>query len=204
MTENVSMEETWQQQNMNSNSQPLFPYRSDNGSSLFNRLMATGTVFMVFCFTFFFLSFSFSSSNYYALDGLVPITTVQRVALILHGAYFMVLPFAFEVLIDYLLFPMGKLPNKPDNLYWMMTCLSAELFFVTGLCYFLMAAQSSVPRWTLLIPIAQGFYNMKNDIVWVGLGHIWSPERKRMWLMALDWITVGAFMVIYVHHFFTA
>ena len=47
------------------------------------------------------------------------------------------LPFSFELMIEKLPFSgspkryrFGKVPKKPDNLNWMMTNLSAELFFL--------------------------------------------------------------------------
>ena len=45
---------------------------------------------------------------------------------------------------------------------------------------------------------------MKNDLLWVGFGNTYSPIRKRMTIMALDWLVIGACFVIYIHHFFTA
>ena len=85
-----------------------------------------------------------------------------------------------------------------------MTCLSAELFFVGAVIFFLLATQIEVPRWALILPIAQCAYNMKNDLLWVTFGNAFSPVGKRMTVMVLDWLVIGACFAIYVHHFFTA
>ena len=140
----------------------------------------------------------------------VEIGNIQLIALIIHGLYFLILPFGFELMIDKLPFPgspdsyrFGKIPKKPDNLYWMMTNLSGELFFLGAVMLLLMASQDSVPRWVLILPIAQCAYNMKNDLLWVALGKIFSPVRKPMSFMMLDWLIIGAFFTIYIVHFFT-
>lgn len=132
-------------------------------------------------------------------------------ALIIHGLYFIMLPFGFELMIEKLPFPgspencrFGNVPKRPDNLYWMMSGLSAELFFVGAVTFLLLASQSHVPRWTLILPIAQCAYNMKNDLFWVGFGKVFSPIRKRMTVMVLDWVLIGGCFVIYLHHFFSA
>lgn len=98
----------------------------------------------------------------------------------------------------------GKIPPRPDNLFWMTTCLAGELFFVSAVAFFLMAYQTEVPRWTLILPLAQTAYNLKNDLLWVGFGTTFSPIGKRNTFMVLDWICIFSFFVVYVHHFFTA
>ena len=152
-----------------------------------------------------------SQGEAFSLDASVKVGVLQRVALIVHGIYFLCLPFCFELMIEKLPLPFGpekyrfgKVPKRPDNLYWMMTCLSGELFFVGAAIFLLMASQADVPRWSLILPIAQCSYNMKNDLLWVGFGNIFSPVQKRMTIMTLDWILIGACMAVYVHHFFTA
>ena len=159
----------------------------------------------------FFILFCQGKGGEYALDASVKIGDLQRFALIVHGLYFIMLPFSFELMIDKLPFPgspekyrFGKVPNRPDNLYWMMSCLSAELFFVGAAMFLLLASQANVPRWTLILPMAQCAYNMKNDLLWVGFGNTFSPIRKRMTFMALDWVVIGVCFVIYIHHFFSA
>jgi hypothetical protein len=67
-----------------------------------------------------------------------------------------------------------------------------------------MASQESVPRWVLILPIAQCAYNMKNDLLWVGLGKKLSPIGKPMTFMLLDWLIIGTFFIVYITHFFTA
>jgi len=89
----------------------------------------------------------------------------------------------------------------------MMTCLAGESFFVGAAIFLLMATQTTVPRWVLILPIAQCAYNMKNDLLGVRLGRKFSkfsPIHKPMTFMMLDWILIGAFFAIYIHHFFTA
>lgn len=158
----------------------------------------------------FFVWFCRANGGDYAFNASVKIGDWQRIALIVHGLYFILLPFSFELMIDKLPFPgcpseyrFGKV-SRPDNLYWMMTCLSAELFFVGAVTFLLLASQIEVPRWALILPSAQCSYNMKNDLLWVGFGATFSPIRKRMTIMTLDWFVIGACFVIYIHHFFTA
>ena len=159
----------------------------------------------------FFIIFCLNNSGQYALDAPVAIGNIQFIALIIHGLYFLMLPFSFELMIEKLPFPgspekyrFGKVPKRPDNLYWMMTNLSAELFFLGAVMLLLMASQTSVPRWTLILPIAQCAYNMKNDLLWVGLGKSLSPIRKPMLIMALDWLVIGVCFMVYIVHFFSA
>ena len=85
-----------------------------------------------------------------------------RVALIAHAAYFSMLPFLFEggldvgsAVLDTIGISPGNVPPEPDNLFWQMSNLCGELFFVTAVAYLLMARLSSVPRWTLLVPLSQ-------------------------------------------------
>jgi hypothetical protein len=135
---------------------PLYAYKS-----LQNRLGIAATLlipsgvvgaFVLLCL----------SNNEYALKGMITVTPTLRNALIAHGVYFISLVPMFELMLD--VWPItlnGTLPRNPDNGYWMMTCLSGELFFVSAVCYGLMALQTEVPRWTLILPIAQCAYNMK-------------------------------------------
>lgn len=180
-------------------------YRDAKGTATIaaSLLIPFGTVALI-------VWFCQSNGGAYALDASVTIGYLQRAALIVHGLYFIVLPLSFELIIEKLPFPgcppkyrFGKIPSRPDNLYWMMTCLSAELFFVGATICFLLASQTSVPRWTLILPLAQCAYNMKNDLLWVGFGSTFSPIRKPMTIMWLDWLVIGACFVIYLLHFFT-
>lgn len=159
----------------------------------------------------FFVWFCQSVGGDYALAASVGIGDTQRVALIVQGLYFLSLPFSFELMIEKLPVPgvaakyrFGKVPERPDNLYWMMSCLSAELFFVGATVFLLLASQTEVPRWALIVPMAQCAYNMKNDLLWVGFGKKLSPIGKPMTFMALDWLVIGACFVIYIQHFFSA
>lgn len=157
----------------------------------------------------FFVLYCKTVGGEFSLNSSVEIGAVQRIALIVHGIYFMLLPFGFELMIEKLPFPggparfqFGKVPPRPDNLYWMMTCLSGELFFVGAVMFLLLASQAAVPRWALILPIAQCAYNMRNDLLWVGLGNVFSPIKKRIAIMMLDWVVIGTCFVIYILHFF--
>lgn len=183
----------------------LAPYRDAKTAAIIaaSLLIPFGTVA-------FLVLFCLSNGGEYALDASVKIGDWQRGALLVQGIYFILLPFSFELMIEKLPFPgspskyrFGKV-SQPDNLYWMMTCLSAELFFVGAAIFLLLASQADVPRWTLILPMAQCAYNMKNDLLWVGFGNVFSPIGKRMTIMAFDWLVIGVCFVIYIHHFFTA
>lgn len=184
----------------------LAAYRNVKGKAIIaaSLLIPFGTVA-------FFVWFCQSQGGAFALDASVDVSNLQRIALIVHGVYFVCLPFSFELMVEKLPFPgcpeeyrFGKIPERPDNLFWMMTCLSGELFFVGAVILLLMASQTVVPRWALILPIAQCAYNIKNDLLWVGFGNVFSPIGKRMSIMMLDWIVIGACMAVYIYHFFTA
>ena len=83
-------------------------------------------------------------------------------------AIHLLLSFGFELMVNKLpllgIMPQhhfGDVPKYPDNLFWMMTCLSGELFFVSAITFLLMATQTEVARWVLLIPLEQYVYNIK-------------------------------------------
>jgi len=187
-------------------SSELLAYRSAKGAAItaMSLLIPFGTVA-------FFILFCLNNSESYALSASVDIGNIQLIALIVHGLYFLTLPFGFELMIEKLPFPgspekyrFGKIPKRPDNLYWMMTSLCGELFFLGAVMLLLIASQPSVPRWVLILPIAQCAYNIKNDLLWVGFGKRFSPIRKPMSVMALDWLIIGVCFIIYIIHFFTA
>lgn len=184
----------------------LLAYRSANGAALtaLSLLIPFGTVA-------FFILYCLNNNEHYALSAAVEIGDIQFIALIVHGLYSLVLPFGFELMIEKLPFPgcaeqyrFGRIPKQPDNLYWMMTHLCGELFFLGAVMLLLMASQDAVPRWVLILPLAQCAYNMKNDLLWVGFGKQLSPVRKPMLFMALDWLIIGVCFMIYIVHFFTA
>ncbi len=184
----------------------LAPYRDSKTT-----LLVAASLLIPFGTVAFFVAFCRSQGGAYALDASVPVGDLQRAALIVQGLYFAVLPFSYELMIEKLPFPgspakyrFGKIPSRPDNLFWMMSCLSAELFFVAAAMLLLLASQDQVPRWTLILPIAQCAYNMKNDLLWVSMGKSLSPVGKRMTVMLLDWVLIGACFAIYLYHFFTA
>uniref|UniRef100_A0A7S2UI64 Uncharacterized protein n=1 Tax=Attheya septentrionalis TaxID=420275 RepID=A0A7S2UI64_9STRA len=140
-----------------------------------------------------------------SLDTMVQVTKAQRIALIVHALYFVYCVFVFEVLIDQ--GPMtdtGTVPEKPDNLFWQMTCLSGEVFFVAATALGLMATQSAVPRWSLLVPMAQVAYNLKNSLIWCLFYKTFSPVGKPIELMKTDAVTILGLTAVYLHHFFTA
>jgi hypothetical protein len=140
-----------------------------------------------------------------SLDSMVEVTRPQRTALTLHALYFAACVLEFEVLIDQ--FPMtttGSPPEKPDNLFWQMSCLSGEVFFVAATALGFMATQSSVPRWSLLVPFAQVFYNLRNSLIWCVLHQRFSPVGEPIKLMYLDGVFILGVTAVYLHHYFTA
>mmetsp|Transcript_22847 Transcript_22847/g.32650 ORF Transcript_22847/g.32650 Transcript_22847/m.32650 type:complete len:184 (-) Transcript_22847:42-593(-) len=139
------------------------------------------------------------------LSETVEMTPLARTALLLHAGYFAFCILSFEILIqDYPMNTTGSIPASPDNLFWQMTCLSGELFFVTMCAYALMASQYAVPRWTWLIPIAQTSYNLRNSLIWTLFYPIFSPVSKPIELMKMDAILIVGLFVFYVYTFFTA
>lgn len=135
----------------------------------------------------------------------VVVTNYYRYALLLHAAYFVSCILSFEILID--LDPMattGTVPENPDNLFWQMTCLSGELFFVAVVAMGLMAGQPTLPRWSLLVPLAQTSYNLKNSLIWCLLYPIFSPVGKPIELMRADFCLIAPLAATYVYHYFTA
>jgi len=139
------------------------------------------------------------------LSDQVETTRAQRIAYALHAAYFVSCVLTFEVAIDSP--PMaatGAPPPKPDNLFWQMTCLSGEVFFVATTALACMACQTQVPRWSLLVPLAQTAYNLKNTLIWCFLYSTFSPVGKPIALMYADGVMIAMLTAIYLHHFFTA
>jgi len=151
------------------------------------------------------------------LSEMAMTTKAQHGELIAHGLYFAPLPFRFEVFLKDLppftsvpslpaalqsfIKPFGDMPSRPDNLIYTMTRLSGELFFVAAVMMLLMAGQDAVPRWTLVSPLAQCAYNMKNDLVWVLLGNTFSPIGERNTIMTLDAVFIGGCACVYLNHF---
>ena len=96
------------------------------------------------------------------LEAKVAVTSRLRTTLLAHATYFSALPFMFEGgldvaenIINQVGLSIGAVPAEPDNLFHQMTMLSGELFFVAVVAYLLMSSLSTVPRWTLLVPLAQ-------------------------------------------------
>uniref|UniRef100_A0A7S2CUA3 Uncharacterized protein n=1 Tax=Haptolina brevifila TaxID=156173 RepID=A0A7S2CUA3_9EUKA len=128
-----------------------------------------------------------------------------RAALIAHAAYFSMLPFLFEggldvanVILDTIGISPGSVPSDPDNLFWQMTNLCGELFFVAAMAYLLMARLSSVPRWALLVPLSQVAYNLKNHLVWLVLFRYFSPTGTPNLFMLADFLFIFPVSLIYV------
>lgn len=157
----------------------------------------------------FLVLFCVTQGDDYALDYAMPMTTLVRVCLVCHGLYFLWIPFAYELFIETLPLPhdqmrFGRIPENPNNLFWQMSCVSAELFFVGTVLILLVASQETPPRWAYIAIMAQTSYNMKNDLIWCLLGKIFSPEGKPIYAMYSDWLLIAFFFIVYIHHFFTA
>jgi len=127
-----------------------------------------------------------------------------RVALIAHAAYFSMLPFLFEggldvgsAVLDTIGISPGNVPPDPDNLFWQMSNLCGELFFVAVVAYLLMARLSSVPRWTLLVPLSQVVYNLKNHLGWLVLFQYFSPTGTPNLYMLADFSFIFPVSLIY-------
>lgn len=68
----------------------------------------------------------------------------------------------------------------------------------------LMATQSSVPRWALLVPFAQVSYNLKNSLIWCVLYPYFSPVGEPIELMKTDAVLICGLAAVDLHHYFTA
>ena len=149
--------------------------------------------------------YSLYSSCRNEMDSMVTVTSAYKTALLIHAIYFISCVLSFEVMID--LFPMtmtGAPPAEPDNLFWQMTCLSGEVFFVALVALFGMAFSKTVPRWSLLVPLAQVSYNLKNSLIWCVLYPIFSPVGEPIQLMMVDAVSILGLTTVYLHHYFTA
>jgi len=159
----------------------------------------------------FFVLYCNAEKGKYDLNSFVEVTTTLKVALTIHGIYFVqVIPGNIFPGMARKMFakmpPMAGLsyPERTGNLFWMMAFLCSEFFFVCATFYFVMCSREKVPRWTLILPWSQCAYNMKNDLLWVGFGPMMSPESKRITAFINDWVLIGSLFIIYIHHFFTA
>jgi hypothetical protein len=140
-----------------------------------------------------------------SLASMVVVTKPQRIALVIHALYFVYCTFIFEALIDQgPMLTTGVVPENPDNLFWQMSCLSGEVFFVATTAIALIATQTSVPRWALLVPLAQVSYNLKNSLIWCVLYPTFSPVGQPIELMKTDAVSIALLTAVYLHHFFTA
>ena len=126
------------------------------------------------------------------LEASVAMEGRLRVALIAHAAYFSMLPFLFEggldvgsAVLDTIGISPGNVPPDPDNLFWQMSNLCGELFFVAVVAYLLMARLSSVPRWTLLVPLSQ-VAPARTDRTQVGgpASHVTCSRRRHRSLLS--------------------
>ena len=127
-----------------------------------------------------------------------------RIALAIHAAYFSTCVLLFEVFIDQSPATLiGTVPAEPEHLFWMMTNLSGELFFVATVAFGFMAMQEEIPRWTLLIPIAQTTYNLKNTLIWCFFSKTFSPDGKAIDFMIGDGQLILALAFAYIYNFVT-
>lgn len=180
----------------------LLPYRNRQG-----RLISLASLLIPFGTMLFFIFYCVGTGGKYSLDTLVERTTIQQITLIIHGVYFLPLPFVFDLGLD-LPFPkilgFGKVSKNADNMYWLMSGMTADLFFCFAMITLLIASQEYVQRWTLLLPMAQCVYNLKNDLMWAWLGHKFSPTFERVNFMIGDTIVIAYCFIVYVVHFFTS
>ena len=149
--------------------------------------------------------FSLYSARKSQLEAAVQMGGRLRIALLAHAAYFSVLPFLFEggldvagVILDKFGISPGSVPPAPDNLFWQMSNLCGELFFVATVAYLAMANLNSVPRWTLLVPLSQVAYNLKNSLLWLVLYKYFSPTGTANIFMLADVLIIFPLALIYV------
>jgi hypothetical protein len=149
--------------------------------------------------------FALYSARKKQLEATVQIGGRLRFALIAHAAYFSALPFLFEggldvasAIMDKFGISPGSVPPAPNNLFWQMTNLSGELFFVATVAYLTMASLHAVPRWTLLVPLAQVVYNLKNSLLWLVLFKYFSPTGTANLFMLADFLFIFPVALIYV------
>ena len=136
----------------------------------------------------------------------IEITPLMRKALLVHFWYFIAIPINIEVFpdvpgFDYL---VGTLPTiNETNGFHMLQCLAAENFFVasTAIGFILFQPNSIVPRWTLMTPLAQLVWNLKNHLSWFFIP--FAPEG-RMPFAVLDMALIWPITAVYLHFFFTA
>ena len=137
---------------------------------------------------------------------MMEMTPLAKKALTLHAGYFASCILSFEILIqDYPMNTTGAIPASPDNLFWQMTCLSGELFFVSMCAYGLMASQDVVPRWTWLIPLFQMSSNLSNSFILIFFSSVGKETGKPIELIQkLDTVLIAGLLITYVYTFFTA
>jgi len=138
------------------------------------------------------------------LNDEVEVTPLLRRGLAVHFLYFVGVPVLMEAFqdapgIDFL---VGPAP-APSNVLFMLSCLAAENFFVTSTALAMILLQETVPRWTLLTPIAQLAWNLKNHVAWYFLGNHFAPEGPLLFAL-LDMVLIWPITGIYAHHFVTA
>ena len=131
---------------------------------------------------------------------------LMRKALLVHFSYFLLLPILVEAFLD--AFGLGVLIGPTplqlatSNIMHMRTCLAAENFFVTStaLGMILLTAahdkEPKVPRWTLMTPLAQLAWNLKNHISWFFMADTFAPEGPLLFAfadMAIIWPICGIY-----------
>ena len=123
------------------------PYRSKQG-----RMATAASLLIPYGIVIIFIAICLSDKGgKYDFSSSVEVDWLFRITLIIHGLYFVGIPFSYELSIESIPGPLlpdswkpGKIPAKPDNLFWQLTCMTAELFFVMSVVYFLIASQDYV------------------------------------------------------------
>lgn len=137
-----------------------------------------------------------------SLNDMLEISPLQRKALMVHFAYFLFCPILIEAFPDApgLDILVGPTP-APSNTLLMLSCLAAENFFVTSTSLGMILAQDAVPRWSLMTPIAQLAWNLKNHVSWYFLAGTFAPEGPLLFALA-DIVIIWPITAIYAHNFF--
>ena len=97
------------------NSSRLLAYRGAKG-----KVLAAISLLIPFGTVAFFILYCLNNENY-ALSASVEIGQMQFIALVIHGLYFLILPFSFELMIEKLPFPGSPEKyrfGKKQSLLW--------------------------------------------------------------------------------------
>jgi len=141
-----------------------------------------------------------------SLDDEMEITPLQRKAMWIHFGYFVACPVLMEAFTDApgISELVGSLPTESSNVFYMMTCLASENFFVTSTCLgMLLRQKKSVPRWAMMTPIAQLAWNLKNHVAWFFMSGIFAPEGP-LYFALLDMSVIWPICGVYGYNFLYA